>query len=185
MVSRGTSNASQVQIFMLHSHSITRQEGIIVSCFEAAVVEGLQATNLVVGNESNSKPSRFHDQSLLQSIKHPRGTLADIFWVPSDWVLRQAHGDARLKKCPQAGYRLPKIPLQNREGTSVCHRPVRNQTPPPRRQQEKSRELIGWYDKHMAIQSGKGYGQPRGPPGGGCLNQNSQFHVHSLASLLR
>ena len=88
--------------------------------------------------------SRFHDHPLLKSIKHRRETVADFFWVLSHWVLRQAHGDAKLKKAgPHWGYRLPKIPLQNRKGTSASHQPVRNQTPPPRRQQDKSRELRG------------------------------------------
>ena len=64
---------------MLHSQCISQREQISLFWFEAAAVEALQATNLVVDTRSNSKPSRFHDHSLLKSMKYQREIVADIF----------------------------------------------------------------------------------------------------------
>ena len=45
---------------------------------------------------------------------------------------------AFVTRAPTQGYRLPKIPLQNRKGTSASHQPVRNQTPPHRGAEPRS-----------------------------------------------
>ena len=69
-----------------------------------------------------------------------------IEFVPKHLKPHYTPHPPRLTACSSRrspSYGLPRIPLQTRKGTLASHWPVRNQNPPPRRQQDKSWVLKG------------------------------------------
>ena len=74
-------------------------------------MEALQATNLVVGTRSNSKPSRFHDHPLLKSMKYRREVVADLSREKgsrSDSVCLSLMGGTKVAFIHQARCGLPR-----------------------------------------------------------------------------